>query len=314
MSQEIMQLTNLPSVMMTELQKDYIVHDHRNVKEPAVLQRVTALVGDHTAKVDRNLLVMLPNVKLIVIVGADYEQVDVEVAKAKRIMVTHTPGLHIQDQADLTFALMLGVSRRIAQADRFLRNGDWVDEPFPLTRRVSAARLGIVGCDALAQAIAQRASGFGMTTGYFGFETETTMPFKRYDTVESLAIDSDYLVLTQNSNSSILVDASVLKALGPRGYLINTVKAHWVDQNALIQALQDKSIAGAGLDVFWDEPRVPSQLRTFPNVVLTPHTGSETVEAKQEMAALALSNLRDFFKGEPVRSPVPQCRLDPISG
>lgn len=309
MSQEIMHLSNLPSFLMNELQRDYIVHDHANVKEPTVLQRVTALVGDESAKVDRNLLAMLPNVKLITIVGEHYDFVDVAAAQAKKILVSHTPGLSTQDTADLTFALMLNAARRIPQAERYLRNGDWVDEPFPLTKRVNSQKLGLIGTGALSRAIAQRARGFGMDIAYSGAAVDAQMPFTFYESVIDLAESVDFLVLTHSwLDQSHIVDAPVLRALGAKGYLINAAKAQWVDQAALIQALKDKQIAGAGLDVFWDEPRVSSELRTFSNVVLTPHLGCATHQARKEMSELALANLKAFFEGQALLTPVPECQ------
>lgn len=310
MAQEIMQLSNLPTFMMNGLQTDYIIHDHANVKDVSVLERVTALVGDDAAKVDRNLLAMLPNVKMIAIFGEGYEFIDVAAAKAKGIAVTYTPGLMSEDAADLAMGLMLSTARRIPQAERFLRAGDWVSEPFPLSRKVSNARLGWIGSGRVARALAVRAQAFGMSLAYTDTQASSDLPFGFHASVESLAAEVDFLVVTDATSAvtSPCIDAAVLRALGPKGYVINVAKAACVDQTALIQALKDKAIAGAGLDVFWDEPRVPSELRTFANVVLTPHITSATHETRRAMADLALANLKAFYNGQPLLTPVPECQ------
>lgn len=310
MPHEIMQLSNLPTFMMNGLQADYIIHDHANVKDVSVLERVTALVGDDAAKVDRNLLSMLPNVKMIAIFGEGYDFIDVTAAKAKGIAVTYTPGLASDDAADLAMGLILSAARRIPQAERFLRAGDWVSEPFPLSRKVCGSRLGCVGSGRIAQALAQRAQAFGMSVAYTDASASSALPWSFYPSLEALAAEVDFLVVCEatSAQTAPVVDASVLRALGAKGYLINVAKAACVDQQALIQALKDKAIAGAGLDVFWDEPRVPSELRTFANVVLTPHITSATHETRRAMADLALANLKAFYNAQPLLSPVPECQ------
>jgi hypothetical protein len=141
--------------MMSALQQeDYIVHDHTHIKDPGALSKVTAIIGTVAAKVDRKLLMMLPNLKLIAICGVGYDGVDVAAAQEKGIVVTHTPGVLTDDVADLGMALLLSIGRRLPQADRFVRNGDWVDDVFPLTRKVTGSRLGIVGMGRIGRAIA----------------------------------------------------------------------------------------------------------------------------------------------------------------
>ena len=163
MAQEIMQVSPLPPFMMNALQEaDYIVHDHTHIKDPGALSKVTALVGTGAAMVDKKLLAMLPNVKLIAICGVGYDGVDVVAAKEKGIVVTHTPGVLTDDVADLALGLVLSIGRRIPQADRFVRNGDWVNDTFPMTRKVTGARLGVVGMGRIGRAIAKRAAAFDM--------------------------------------------------------------------------------------------------------------------------------------------------------
>jgi len=275
------------------------------------LSKVTALVGTGSeSKVDKKLLTMLPNVKLIALCGVGYDGIELDAVKERGIVVTHTPGTMTADVADLALGLMLSAGRRIPQADKFLRNGDWVMESFAMTRRVSGARVGILGLGRIGRAIAKRAEAFDMQVSYCSRAPKADVSYTFYDKVEDMASAVDFLVVavpggvaTQN-----LVNATVLSKLGPKGYLINIARGAVVDQAALLQALKDKAIAGAGLDVFWDEPRVPSELRSLSNVVLTPHIGSHTEETRRAMADLTMANLRAFYAKQPVPTPVPECQ------
>lgn len=311
MTQEIMQVSPLPPFMMNALQEaDYIVHDHTHIKDPGALVKVTALVGTGAAVVDKKLLSMLPNVKLIAICGVGYDGVDVVAAKEKGIVVTHTPGVLTDDVADLALGLVLSIGRRIPQADRFVRNGDWVNDTFPITRKVSGARLGVVGMGRIGRAIAKRAAAFDMRIAYTGREAKADVPYTFYKTATALAAEVDYLVVAVpgGDGTKNLIGASVLQALGPKGYLINIARGSVVDQPVLVQALKGKAIAGAALDVFWDEPIVDPDLRRLPNVVLTPHIASATDETRQAMAALTLDNLQAFYERRALPTPVPECQ------
>ena len=311
MTQEIMQVSPLPPFMMNALQEaDYIVHDHTHIKDPGALVKVTALVGTGAAVVDKKLLSMLPNVKLIAICGVGYDGVDVVAAKEKGIVVTHTPGVLTDDVADLALGLVLSIGRRIPQADRFVRNGDWVNDTFPMTRKVSGARLGVVGMGRIGRAIAKRAAAFDMRIAYTGREAKADVPYTFYKTATALAAEVDYLVVAVpgGDGTKNLIGASVLQALGPKGYLINIARGSVVDQPVLVQALKGKAIAGAALDVFWDEPIVDPELRRLPNVVLTPHIASATDETRQAMAALTLDNLQAFYERRALPTPVPECQ------
>lgn len=310
MAQEIMQVSPLPPFMMNALQEaDYIVHDHTHIKDPGALSKVTALVGTGAAKVDKKLLTMLPNVKLIAICGVGYDGVDVAAAKEKGIVVTHTPGVLTDDVADLAMGLVLSIGRRIPQADKFVRNGDWVSDTFPVTHKVSGARIGIVGMGRIGRAIAQRAAAFDMRIAYTGREPKADVPYTFHKTATALAAEVDYLVVAvpSSDNTKNLIGASVLQALGGKGYLINIARGSVVDQPVLVQALKDKHLAGAALDVFWDEPVIDPELRRLHNVVLTPHIASATEETRRAMAALTMENLAAFYQKKAVPTPVPEC-------
>ncbi len=311
MAHDILQISPLPPFMLKALHEaDYIVHDHTHIKDPGALSKVTAIVGTGSAKVDQKLLQMLPHVKLIAICGVGYDGVDVAAAIDKGITVTHTPGVLTDDVADLAMGLVLSIGRRIPQADKFVRNGDWVDDMFALTHQVSGARLGIVGMGRIGRAIAKRAAAFDMRIAYTSRQAKSDVSYTFYQTVTNLAANVDYLVVAVSGGDSTqnLIDHSVLQALGTKGYLINIARGSVVDQPELVQALKNKTIAGAALDVFWDEPIVDPELRRLPNVVLTPHIASATVETRQAMAALTLDNLQALYEGKALPTPVPECQ------
>jgi len=210
----------------------------------------------------------------------------------------------------LAMGLILSIGRRIPQSDKFVRNGDWVSEPFTMTRKVTGTRLGMVGLGRIGQAISKRAAAFDMTIAYTGRRAKTNAPFRYYPTASELAANSDYLVVAVpgGDDTKNMINAQVLKALGPKGIVINIARGSVVDQTALIQALKDKSIAGAGLDVFWDEPNIDPQFFKLQNVVLTPHNGSNTHETRRAMADLALANLKAFFDEQPLLTLIPECQ------
>ena len=313
MSKVIMQVSPLPTFMMNALQEaDYLVHDHTYIKDPDALSKVTALIGTSAeAKVDRKLLSMLPNLKMIAMCGVGYDGLDLDAILAKDIVVTNTPGVMSEDVADLAMGLVLSVGRRMAQADRFMRNGDWVDEPFPMARRVSGARLGVVGMGRVGRTLAKRAQGFDMQVSYTDRAPKSGVSLPFVADVKTLASQVDFLLVAVPLMPSTknLINAEVLQALGPKGCLVNVAHGLVVDQPALVQALKDKTIAGAGLDVFWDEPRVEPELRRMAQVVCTPHMGASTEETRRAMADLALANLNAFFDVRPLLTPIAECQV-----
>jgi hydroxypyruvate reductase len=180
----------------------------------------------------------------------------------------------------------------------------------PLQRKMSGARLGIVGMGRIAKAIAHRAQAFGMSIAYTARSAKADVPYRYLPSAQALAAESDFLVVITPGGAGTrkLINADVLKALGPKGILVNVARGSVVDEQALIEALRDGVIGGAALDVFEDEPRVPQALIDMPQVVLAPHIGSATRETRQAMCDLAVNNLRAFYAGQPLLSPVPECR------
>ena len=307
---EIVVTSRIPPFLTTGLQERYVVHERDHIRDLQVFGRVRALVGGGESKIDAGYMALFPALEIISVCGVGYDGVDVAAAKKRGIMVTHTPDVLNDDVADLALGLLLAVARKIPQADRCTKNADWLDGPFQLTRKLTGAKLGIVGMGRIGQAIAKRAAAFDMDISYNSRNPRNDVPYKYVASLVALATEVDFLVAITPGGAATknLINADVLKALGPQGFLVNVARGSVVDQVALIEALQKKMIAGAGLDVFLDEPNVPAELRKLDNVVLTPHIASGTVETRKAMSALALANLDAHMAGQPVKTPVPEFR------
>lgn len=311
---EILVVAKLPPFLMEPLRANYIVHDRLHETDPAafaaVAPRIRAIAASGESKVPAGLIAQLPALEMISVLGVGYDGIDVAAAKARNVVVTHTPDVLNDEVADLTIGLMISVARKIVEADRYVRDNRWPSGPMPLARKVSGQRMGLVGMGRIAQAIAHRAKAFGMSIGYTARSAKPDLPYTFHPTAAALAAESEFLVVITPGGEATrkLIDATVLKALGPKGFLINVARGSVVDEAALIDALSKGEIAGAGLDVFENEPHVPEALRALPNVVLTPHIGSATLVTRQAMADLAFANLQAFFDGRPLPAPVPECR------
>ncbi|MDR6537197.1 2-hydroxyacid dehydrogenase [Variovorax soli] len=307
---EVLVVAPLMPFLMEALQREYVVHDrtHMNDEEgfSAAAPRIRAVVANGEAKVPRELMQRLPALEMISVFGVGYDGVDVPAAHERGVPVTNTPEVLNDDVADLAIGLLLSIARRIPQADRFVRDGQWPQGPFPLSRKVSGARLGVVGMGRIGQAIAQRARAFGMQIAYTARSPRAGVEYAYHPDAVALATAVDFLVVITPGGAATrgLIDARVLEALGPQGYLINVARGSVVDEPALIAALSKGVIAGAALDVFANEPTVPAELRAMPNVVLTPHMASGTKQTREAMAQLTFDNLRAHFAGAPLLTPV----------
>ncbi len=292
----------------------FVVHERLHETDPAAFVRVApqvrAIAASGESKVPASLLEQLPALEIISVMGVGYDGVDVAAAKARGVMVTHTPDVLNDDVADLALGLMLAASRQLPQADRFVREGRWLQGPMPLARKMSGARLGIVGMGRIGQTIAKRALAFNMTIAYTARSARTTVPYTFVPELVALAAQSDFLVVITPGGAATrkMINAQVLQALGPKGILVNVARGSVVDEAALIDALERGALGGAGLDVFEDEPRVPARLLALPQVVLAPHIGSATTATRQAMADLAQANLDAHFAGQPVLTPVPELK------
>jgi lactate dehydrogenase-like 2-hydroxyacid dehydrogenase len=300
---DVLAMPRLSALYMAPLAGAYTVHERPH-------PGVRAIAAQGESKVDAALIAELPALEIISVMGVGYDGIDVAAAKARGVVVTHTPDVLNDDVADLAIALMLSASRQIPAADRYVRAGLWAQGPMPLARKMSGARLGLVGMGRIGQAIAARATAFGMSIAYTARGAKPHLPYRFLPSAQALAAESDFLVVITPGGAGTrkLIDAQVLEALGAKGILVNVARGSVVDEAALIDALERGVIAGAALDVFEDEPQVPERLRALPHVVLTPHVGSATGQTRQAMADLALNNLRARLAGEAPLTPVPECR------
>jgi lactate dehydrogenase-like 2-hydroxyacid dehydrogenase len=308
----------LSPLLLPQLEAAYNVHDRLHETDPAafaaVAPQVRAIAASGDSRVPTGLIAQLPALDIISVMGVGYDGVDVAAAKARGVIVTHTPDVLNDDVADLAIGLMLCASRQLPAADRWVRSGDWAARgAMPLARKMSGARLGIVGMGRIGQAIAQRAAAFDMDIAYTARSAKPALPWAFEPTPATLAARSDFLVLITPGGTGTrhLVNADVLQALGKgrgEGILVNVARGSVVDEPALVDALTRGVIAGAALDVFADEPKVPQALRDMPQVVLAPHIGSSTAATRQAMADLAFANLREHFAGGRPPTPVPECR------
>ena len=312
----VLAVSKLSPLWTPQLHAAYTVHDRLHETDPAALERlapqIRAIAASGESKVSAELIARLPALELISVMGVGYDGVDVAAAKARGITVTHTPNVLNDDVADLAIGLALCAARQLPQADRYVRDGSWAAKgPMPLARKLSGGRMGIVGMGRIGQAIATRALAFGMSVAYTARSAKPGLPYRYLPDAKALAAESDVLVVITPGGAATrkLINAEVLAALGKgrgEGILVNVARGSVVDEAALIDALEQGVIAGAGLDVFENEPQVPERLRAIPHVVLAPHIGSATGATRQAMADLAHGNLQAYFAGRPLLTPTPE--------
>jgi hydroxypyruvate reductase len=293
--------------LMHALELEYVVHalwnrDHRQDTFPSHL---TAIVTDGRFGASASLIESLPDLRLIACNGVGVDAIALDVAWGRGVSVTTTPDVLTEDVADMAVALMLAVARRIVEGDRFARTGEWVRTRMSPGRRIAGKAVGIVGLGRIGRAVARRLSGFGMRIAYTDV-VRSTEPYEYVADLVALAEAVSFLVVTAPGGAATrgLVGRPVLDALGPDGILINVARGSIVDEPALVDALLEGRLGGAGLDVFAREPHIPEALTRLANVVIEPHIASATVECRRAMAALVMENLRAHFAGTALVSPL----------
>jgi len=268
---------------------------------------ISAILSTYDCEgVKADMMARLPHLKIIGQFGAGYDNIDLVAAKARNIAVTNTPDVLTDDTADLAMQLLLNVARRGIAGDRFVREGLWKKGGFPLTTSLSGKVAGIYGMGKIGQAIARRAAAHNMKIIYCSRSQKGDIPYGYYGKLAALAEASDFLILACSGGPETrhAVNREVLQALGPEGYLINIARGSVVKEDDLIAALEAGEIAGAGLDVFANEPDVPAELLKHESVVLSPHVGSATRETRSVMGRLVVENLNAYFGGRPLLTPV----------
>lgn len=301
----------LPSVMDT-LETSYTVHRYWEAgNKEALLQKIAGecegVVTDGGRGVDNEVLDTLPNVRLVAVFGVGVDAIDLDYCRANGIAVSNTPDVLSDDVADMAMALALAISRQLVNGDQYARAGRWAEEgPMPLTCRVSGKRAGIYGMGSIGRALARRLEGFGMDISYCNRSERNDSSYRFVASLNELAEQVDFLFITAAATPENVaaVDAGVLNALGAEGYLINVARGSLVDEPALVSFLEERKIAGAGLDVFADEPAIPEALLTLDNVVVQPHHASGTRETREAMGKLVLDNVAACFAGTPLLTPV----------
>lgn len=306
---ELLMLAPLPAWDMEPLEATYRIHQYWTAADkPALLARcqaVRAILTIGHLGADAALIAALPKLELIACFGVGVDGVDFAATRARGIAVTNTPDVLTGDVADLAIGLAIAVMREMSRADRFVRAGDWAKGSFPLGRRFYGARVGVVGLGRIGQATAERAASFGCPVGYFNRSPKPGLPYEAFPTVQALADWAEVLIVTLAGGTGTrgIVDAAAIAALGPRGYLVNVSRGSTVDEAALLDALENGRIAGAGLDVFLNEPAIDPRFFALDNTVLLPHQGSATEETRRLMGQLVRDNLAAFFAGRPLLTP-----------
>jgi lactate dehydrogenase-like 2-hydroxyacid dehydrogenase len=270
--------------------------------------RAMATIGAH-APVDEAHMRRYPSLEIISSFGVGYDNIDAKAAARLGIIVTNTPGVLDDEVADTALGLMIMTVRHLPQAERYLRAGQWSAKgAFLLSPSLRGRTVGILGLGRIGRAIAERVTAFGLPVVYHGRHAQADVPYRYYPSLIDMAKAADILVVVAPGGSATrhIINAEVLEALGPDGVLINIARGSLVDEQALIEALQNKKILAAGLDVFENEPSVPEELIALDNAVLLPHVGSASVKTRRAMAECVVSNLFAWADGKPPLTPVPE--------
>jgi lactate dehydrogenase-like 2-hydroxyacid dehydrogenase len=308
---EVLFVGGMPDWFLERMARDFtLLHLGKASDQAAYLQEVAARVSVIAAAgpVDRPLMEALPNLKLIAGMGAGYERLSVDVALERGVMVTNTPGATDECVADMAFALLLACGRHIVSGDKYLRAGKWPGAAYPLVHRVNGRKLGILGMGRIGLAIAKRGEAFGMPIGYHNRSRRGDASYTYFPKLLELAEWADYLVVACPGGPATyrIVTSEVMAALGPKGIVVNIARGSIIDEPAMVKALQDGSLGGAGLDVFEFEPQVPEALMRLDNVVLMPHRGGGTFETWEDCCDMVKANMAQFFKDGTVLTPVPE--------
>jgi lactate dehydrogenase-like 2-hydroxyacid dehydrogenase len=292
---------------MATLQSEFSAHNlfeasERNSFFEKCAPKVRGMATFGPMPVDGKLMDALPKLEIISNFGVGVDAINLDDARQRRIIVTNTPDVLNDCVADTALALVLNTLRKLPQSEQYLRGGNWASRgPYALTTSVGGKTLGILGLGRIGEAVAKRAAACGMKIRYHN-RNRKDVPYPYDADPVALAKNSDVLLVVTpgGPETNKIVNEKVLQALGADGYLVNIARGSVVDEPVLLRYLKEKKIAGAGLDVYADEPRVPPEFFTLDNAVLFPHVASATVETRKAMGDLQIENLRRHFAGKPV--------------
>ena len=293
------------------LESEFTVHKLHEAQDQgaflkSVKDKVRGIASFGLMPVNGALMDALPKLEIVANFGVGVDQINLDDARARKIIVTNTPDVLNECVADTGMALVLNTLRRFPESEKHLRAGRWVEKgPYPLTTSIGDKTMGILGLGRIGEAVAKRAIACGMKIRYHN-RRKKDVPYPYDPDPVTLAKNSDVLMVVTpgGAETKALVNARVLDALGPEGFLVNIARGSVIDEPVLLKYLKEKRIAGAGLDVFADEPRVPPEFSTLENAVLFPHVASATQETRKAMGDLQIENLRLHFAGKPVKTRV----------
>lgn len=294
----------LPLEITAELRQRFDVRDEADLGPDAEKVVAVATKGDIGLPGDK--MAGLPNLKMIAVYGVGFDQIDLDQAKTRGIAVATTPGVLTDAVAEHAVALMLAAVRRVVEGDTLVRSGAWAHKKLDLSSSLRGRVLGILGYGRIGRRIAEYACGFGMRVIYSDLAPAPGEEMAYRTSPVALAEDADVMVIAAAGGPGTdgLVNAQVVHALGPSGLLVNVARGSIVDEADLIKALKEGALGGAALDVFQDEPTPRAEFAALPNVVLTPHISSATVDARLAMGRLVIDNLAAFYNGQPLLTPL----------
>lgn len=281
---------------------------------PDVAARIRGVAVTGLVQADAAMLARFPKVEIVSSFGVGYDHIDSKYASEHKIVVCNTPDVLTEEVADVALGLLISTVREFIKADRYVREGKWATQAFPLSAGSLRDRtVGVVGMGRIGQAIARRLDASLVPVVYHSRNPAKGVTYKHYPNLIEMAkaVDTMIAITPGGAATAKMINADVLKALGPRGIFINVARGSVVDETALIAALKDGTIMAAGLDVFAAEPSVPDALRTMQNVVLLPHIASASVTTRNAMDQLVVDNLKEWFAGKPPLTPIPET---PVKG
>jgi len=314
MREKVLVFSRFPKALMQRIGERFDLLDAagkppHDMFSPDQLADIRAMITAGGTPLGGDMMDKLPSLGAIVCYGTGYDGVDRAAAAKRNIVVAHSPGANAASVADIAVILMLTATRRLLVADNYVRSGDWAAaKPSPMMRPqagMPGRKVGVYGMGEIGRKIARRVAAFEAEVGYFS-RSRHDVPYQYFPTLEALADWCSVLMIAVRASADThhVVNADILRRLGEDGYVVNIARGSVIDQAALVKALTDKTIAGAGLDVYAKEPHAPDALTRFPNVVLTPHTGGHTLESHMAMQDCVIANLESFFAGKPLAYPV----------
>lgn len=308
---ELLVLRPLLPAQMEQLQKEFVLHRYDQADDPAALlagtgPRIRGVVTAAGFGFKADMLPALPTLEIVASSGVGTDSIDIAACRQRGVHVTNTPDVLNDDVADLGMGLIMNALRRIGEGHEYVKRGDWARlGMMPLATSLGGKRLGIVGLGRIGRELANRAAAFKMQIAYHGRRRQE-VPYTYHERLVDLAANSDVLVLLcpGGAETRHLIGAPVLEALGPKGWLVNLSRGSVVDESALLDALENRRIAGAALDVFENEPNIDPRFLALDNVVLSPHHASGTFETRSAMSQLVVDNLKAHFEGRSLPTPV----------